>query len=269
MSLPHTKKIFCDDTYSTSSQLLHLFHSRSMVPAPPTTMCFDLVVQQRRIIIPPSTVVDWLIDCHPHDEEAPTLLPCLGARRTRVHDCRSTRTRRRRRRKRKRRNGTTLCDSLSLWFAQAVGLADFFSWRVHFISCPTRPYSLSWASSWAWASPAITLTDQLTQSILQWSSINSEVLLLVFLPGLILRDAFNVNFFLFGRIISQIIVLTFPMVLAGTCLAALVARFVFPYHWSWNLARHSPSNLSSRRRPASRTILFFLVPDGFCCCCCC
>ena len=80
------------------------------------------------------------------------------------------------------------------------------------------------------------LTDQLTESILQWAAINGEVLLLVFLPGLLFRDAFLTNVYLFERSINQLLILAFPMVLAGTTLTACVAKWVFPYNWSFNLA---------------------------------
>lgn len=78
-------------------------------------------------------------------------------------------------------------------------------------------------------------TDQLTISILQWSLINSEVLLLVFLPGLLFRDAIEVNFDLFIAALGQIVILAFPMVLLGTALTALVANYILPYAWSWSL----------------------------------
>jgi hypothetical protein len=46
--------------------------------------------------------------------------------------------------------------------------------------------------------------------------IHSEVLLLIFLPGLIFNDAFGLNVHLFGASIWQCMTLAFPMVLAGT-----------------------------------------------------
>jgi NhaP-type Na+/H+ or K+/H+ antiporter len=78
--------------------------------------------------------------------------------------------------------------------------------------------------------------DQLTISIVQWSNINSSVLLLVFLPGLIFRDAIEVNFNLFMVSLSQILILAFPMVLVGTGLTALVGYYIIPYGWPLSLA---------------------------------
>jgi NhaP-type Na+/H+ or K+/H+ antiporter len=79
-------------------------------------------------------------------------------------------------------------------------------------------------------------TDQLSESIRIWEGINSEVLLLVFLPGLIFHDAYSLNVHLFQVSFGQCLLLAFPMVLAGTTLVACVAFYIFPYNWSFNLA---------------------------------
>jgi len=73
--------------------------------------------------------------------------------------------------------------------------------------------------------------DQFSSSVLQWSSMNSAVLLLVFLPGLIFRDAIEVDFSMFLVSLPQILILAFPMVLVGTGLLALVGFHVLPYGW--------------------------------------
>lgn len=46
--------------------------------------------------------------------------------------------------------------------------------------------------------------DRLSTSILQWTQINSEVLLIVFLPGLTFPDAFDLNVSLFLRAFWQV-----------------------------------------------------------------
>jgi hypothetical protein len=46
--------------------------------------------------------------------------------------------------------------------------------------------------------------DLLTTSILQWTQIDSEVLLIVFLPGLTFPDAFDLNVSLFLKAFWQI-----------------------------------------------------------------
>lgn len=99
------------------------------------------------------------------------------------------------------------------------------------------------------------VTDQLTQSILQWDSINSEVLLLVFLPGLIFRDAFGLNVHLFELSFGQCLIFAFPMVLAGTVLVALVAYYIFPYNWTFNMAMTLGAILSATDPVAVSSLL--------------
>lgn len=79
-------------------------------------------------------------------------------------------------------------------------------------------------------------TNDLATSVMQWVNIDGHVLLLVFLPGLLFKDAFEVNFHLFRASFWQLLTMAFPMVLAGTCLVALIGFYVFPYSWSWPLA---------------------------------
>lgn len=79
-------------------------------------------------------------------------------------------------------------------------------------------------------------TDELSDSVLMWLNIDQEVLFNVFLPGLLFKDAFEINFYLFQVGFWQIIVLAFPMVLAGTLLTACVAMYIFPYGWSWYMS---------------------------------
>jgi len=74
----------------------------------------------------------------------------------------------------------------------------------------------------------------IVQSIQMWEGIGGELLLLVFLPALIFKDAFELNFYLFVKASVQVFIFAFPMVLGGTCLVALVAYKIFPYGWTWN-----------------------------------
>lgn len=77
--------------------------------------------------------------------------------------------------------------------------------------------------------------DHITESIRLWIPIDSEVVLLVFLPGLIFKDSLALNVHLFGLAIGQCLIFAFPLVLAGTALTALVAKYIFPYDWSLDL----------------------------------
>ena len=95
--------------------------------------------------------------------------------------------------------------------------------------------------------------DQMTASTLIWSNINSGVLLLVFLPGLIFRDAIEVKFNLFVRALPQILILAFPMVLVGTVLVAVVGYYA--YGWPLALAATLGSILSSTDPVAVGSVL--------------
>ena len=66
-------------------------------------------------------------------------------------------------------------------------------------------------------------------SSLNWITMNGQVILLVFLPGLIFYDAVTINVHLFFQAFWQLIIFAFPMVLAGTGLTATVAKYTLPY----------------------------------------
>jgi NhaP-type Na+/H+ or K+/H+ antiporter len=66
-------------------------------------------------------------------------------------------------------------------------------------------------------------------SALRWMNINGQVVLLIFLPGLIFLDAFTINVHLFFQAFWQLMIFAFPMVLVGAGLTALVGRYVLPY----------------------------------------
>lgn len=80
-----------------------------------------------------------------------------------------------------------------------------------------------------------TTTNHVNESLQLWSNIDSAVLLLVFLPGIIFKDAFELNVHLFGLALSQCLIFALPMVLAGTALTGLVAKYIFPYQWPMDL----------------------------------
>ncbi|KAL7566093.1 hypothetical protein ACA910_003869 [Epithemia clementina (nom. ined.)] len=89
-------------------------------------------------------------------------------------------------------------------------------------------------------------SNLLNESILNfWIPIDSELLLVSFLPGLVYKDASGQNPHLFRVAFAQCLIFAFPMVLAGTVLTALVAYYIFPYDWSFNLAMTFGSILSA------------------------
>ena len=82
-------------------------------------------------------------------------------------------------------------------FIQAAGVCVFFllTRYIHFLPYTAVMFiigTLMGLGSFVDNSP-----DQLTQSILQWSRIDYEVLFCVFLPGLLFKDALEINFHLF------------------------------------------------------------------------
>lgn len=131
------------------------------------------------------------------------------------------------------------------WFVQAVGIFVFFILTRTLHGLPYTAVMFLIGTVMGIGATESGSTDQLTESILQWSRINSEVLLLVFLPGLLFRDAFNVNFHLFTIALGQLLIMAFIMVLAGTTLTAVVAKYVLPYDWSFDLAMTFGSILSA------------------------
>jgi hypothetical protein len=94
--------------------------------------------------------------------------------------------------------------------------------------------------------------NQLSESISMWSHIDSELLLLSFLPGLIFKDSVGLNVHLFRVALVQCLNFAFPMVLAGAFLTALVAWGMFPYGWSFNLVSISPLDKQSMRPSSYR-----------------
>ena len=57
----------------------------------------------------------------------------------------------------------------------------------------------------------LNVNNQLGISISMWENINAELLLLGFLPGLLFRDAYGLNFHLFGQSLMQCWIFAFPM----------------------------------------------------------
>jgi Sodium/hydrogen exchanger family len=140
------------------------------------------------------------------------------------------------------------------WFSLAVGTLAYLALS-RFL--PWIPYTALMFTIGTIAGICVVRMDRavlLTESISDfWLNIDSEVLLLVFLPGLIAKDAMQLDATLFRASFWQCIVFAFPMVLAGTVLTALVCYYVFPFGWSFNL---SMTIGSVRLYVASSTLTF-------------
>ncbi|KAL7545689.1 hypothetical protein ACHAWF_009049 [Thalassiosira exigua] len=77
--------------------------------------------------------------------------------------------------------------------------------------------------------------NAVAESATIWLGINGNLILLVFLPGLIFHDSYTINVHLFFQAFWQLIIFAFPMVLGGSVLTALVAGYILPYDWSPSL----------------------------------
>ena len=85
--------------------------------------------------------------------------------------------------------------------------------------------------------------NAIAEFIMMWLGIDGEVILW-FLPGLLFLDSYNTNVYLFRQAFSQLLMFAFPMVLAVTSLTALIAYYIFPYGWSFDLSMASDSILA-------------------------
>jgi Sodium/hydrogen exchanger family len=122
------------------------------------------------------------------------------------------------------------------WFSLLIGTLAYFALSR---LLPWLPYTAVMFIIGTMIGAAVVRLDRdtlLTKSVTSWLNIDSEVLLLVFLPGLVAKDAMQLNATLFRAAFWQCIVFAFPMVLAGTSLTAVIVYFVFPYGWSFNFA---------------------------------
>ena len=92
---------------------------------------------------------------------------------------------------------------------------------------------------------ALFFVDIFGESIGQWTGINGELLLFVFLPPLIFGEAMSLNWYHVQGGLIQAIILAGPGVLVGAAAMGLVAKFMLPYNWSWTLAMEFGSILSA------------------------
>ncbi|KAL7539913.1 hypothetical protein ACHAXR_009703, partial [Thalassiosira sp. AJA248-18] len=120
------------------------------------------------------------------------------------------------------------------WFTVLIGIFVYYiiSRYAHFV-----PYTAVMFISGALMGflSLHTFDNAIIESTRLWLGINGEVILLVFLPGLLFLDSYNINVYLFRQAFSQLLLFAFPMVLAGTSLTALVAYYILPYGWSFDL----------------------------------
>jgi NhaP-type Na+/H+ or K+/H+ antiporter len=122
------------------------------------------------------------------------------------------------------------------WFVQLLGCITLFLLTRFNIPLPYAAIMFILGAIMGAVSSLTPTNNVLTRSINQWTNIDSGLLLLVFLPGLIFKDAVTIPIHLFLIAAVQIWILAFPMVLVGTALTALVGYYVLPYEWPWSAA---------------------------------
>lgn len=95
------------------------------------------------------------------------------------------------------------------------------------------------------------LQDQLSTSLRQWQSIDSQVLSLVFLPGVLFQSALSLHSLSFQQSYFRCAIMGMPFVLSNTCLIALLAYYALPYDWSFDLSLAFGAILSATADPWS------------------
>jgi len=120
------------------------------------------------------------------------------------------------------------------WFVTALGLLVFYVLTRYIHAIPYTAVLFLLGTFMGIIVSETSNHDQLTKSTKMWENINGELLLITFLPGLLFKDAYCLDFHLFQKSLGQTMLMAFPMVLGGTTLMALVAKFVLPYKWSFN-----------------------------------
>jgi len=123
------------------------------------------------------------------------------------------------------------------WFTVFLGLVTYYGITRTF---PHLPYTVAMfliGIAMGVGSALSSFEDSLTGSVNMWTHIDSHVLFLVFLPGLVFRDSYHLNVHQFQVGLPQSLTLAFPAVLGGTLLTSLVAKYFFAsYEWSWFLS---------------------------------
>ena len=122
------------------------------------------------------------------------------------------------------------------WFIQAVGILVYFLLTRYVHAIPYTAVMFLTGIFMGVGGELRNDSNILGQSIQLWTEIDNEVLFTVFLPGLLFKDALEINFHLLTACITQLLWLAFPLVLISTILTALVGFYIFPYGWSWYMS---------------------------------
>lgn len=130
------------------------------------------------------------------------------------------------------------------WFVQFIGIAAYYVLSRYAHVIPATAVMFIVGALIGFAVPRVP-ENGITSSASTWIGMEGKVLLLVFLPGLLFLDSYKMDFHLFIMTFWQVVILAFPMVLAGTVLTALVANYMFDFGWSFDLCMTFGSILSA------------------------
>lgn len=92
------------------------------------------------------------------------------------------------------------------WFAEALGLVVFYLTTRYVLIIPYTGWMFILGVCMGVGATRLGGDNHLGQSLVMWGDINYEVLLLIFLPGLVFNDSFGLDVHLFGLAIWQCLI---------------------------------------------------------------
>lgn len=97
------------------------------------------------------------------------------------------------------------------WFAQILGVFVYFILSRYAHALPYTAVMFIIGLLIGFAEYRIDGTNAIHESAATWLTINGELILLIFLPGLLYLESYNIDIHLFIKSFSQILVMAFPM----------------------------------------------------------
>ena len=119
------------------------------------------------------------------------------------------------------------------WFAELLGVVAYFLVSRYAHAIPFTAIMFCVGAIIGITSRSVDTAIEFSAST--WGHIEGELILLIFLPGLLFLDSYNLDVHLLMQTFTQILHFAFPMMLAGTVIIALVGKYILPYGWSFDL----------------------------------
>ena len=110
-------------------------------------------------------------------------------------------------------------------------------------------------------------TFSFIQVYIRLGNLDPHLMLFLFLPTLIFESAFAMDLHTFRKTVGQAIVIAGPGFLLISFLTAIVARYVFPYNWSWLtallfatlLSATDPVSVIALLSDLGETIVYYII----------